>query len=202
MPKLPGCYTVIELGKSTSTPSGPKLNLKDLNFTVVLNEDDAPLTERYTTWGMAAEAATLYQANNQPNQLLIGDAGNVYLLREDRQLDGGRPITMSWQSGPLPEPGENTPALAPKRIHEFWWQIDEDPRRAGFEVTVTFTDVDDPTNVVVTSIIQRTRKARVIVGLRCRQFQVSLTVTTRFDYAITQWGIRGQIMSRPYTGKQ
>lgn len=210
MATLPGFYAAVELGKGTVVPGGPKLNTASLNFAIVMNEDDDPVPQRYSTWGMATDAAVLYQANNQPNQIIMGDAGKIYLLEETRHLDDGKPILNVWQSGPLPEPepGNGLVAISQKRIHEFWWQIAEEPPAGGYDVTLNFIDIDDPGNPLVTSsgeivrrVTQTTRKQRIQVGLRCRQFKVRISVTTDRDYCITSWGIKGQQLERPYTRK-
>ena len=197
----PGCYAVIELGDAVSDTSGSGINLRGLNFAVVMAEEEAPITERFSTWGMSAESSTLYQSLDNVNQMIIGSNGKIYVLTEDTYHDDGIPIKMVFQSGPLPEPNEDVPAQQLKRLHGVYWQIANDPPSTGYIVTLTVFDTDNPTHRAVRSFTQYSRKVLVPISIQARQWKVRIEVTVDSDYAPLGVGMNYQILNRPYTGK-
>jgi hypothetical protein len=197
---LPGAYAVIELGKAIANPSGPTLDLADLNFAVVMAEETEELPSRFSTWGMAADSSVVYQANTVGNRIIIGDAGNLYVLDPDIHSDSGVPIPLVIQTGPLPGVEDNLPANVKKRIHEVSWQVATPPPPPGYTVWATIMDVDNPTkNYRQYMVRQTTRQVLIRVGLECRQFKLRLEVTTNQTYDLITIGIKGQVLHKPYT---
>lgn len=198
---LPGCYAVIELGDADSSPDGPDINLAGLNFAVVMAEEAAPVTERFSTWGMAVESSTLYQSLDNTNQIIVGHRGKIYVLSDDAHNDDGTPIAVMIQTGPLPEPTEDESANMLKRLHEVYWQVGSAPPVSGYTVRLTITDVDKPTNRVVRIFQQYTREVRVPVGLVARQWTMRIRIITDRDYNPLGFGMNYQLLHRPYTGE-
>ena len=201
MPRYPGCFFVVNLDEGAGDPGGIDLDIGNLNVAVAMHEDDPPISQRFTTWGLGVDSAVLYQTMGDRNKLIVGDAGRIYYLTEDENTDDGVPIRTVYQSGPLPEVDADVTAESQKRIHEFWWQTADDPPSSGWIVVVTFIDADSRA-AVVRRVTQASRKMRVPVGLRCRQFLVRIEVTTATDFAPIAWGIRGQVLGRPNTIKK
>lgn len=82
MTALPGFFSVIRLGEKVATDPGPIIDVSDVNFAIVMHDDDSPAPNRYTTWGLEADSATLYQTLSSNNKIIIGNAGYVYKLDE------------------------------------------------------------------------------------------------------------------------
>jgi hypothetical protein len=197
---LPGAHAVIELGKAIANPSGPTLDLADLNFAIVMAEEMEELQARFSTWGMAADSGTVYQANNAGNKIIIGDAGNLYVLDPDIHSDDGVPLPLVIQTGPLPGVEDNTPANVKKRIHEISWQVATAPPPGGYLVWVTVMDVDNPTTNYRQFVVQQTTQQVLLrVGLECRQFKLRIEVTTDQTYDLITIGVKGQLLHMPYT---
>jgi hypothetical protein len=200
MGQLPGAYAVIELGKAIADPGGPSLDLANLNFAVVMDEEMEELQSRFSTWGMAADSSTVYQANTVGNKIIIGDAGNLYVLDPNVHSDSGVPIPLVIQTGPLPGVEDNLPANVKKRIHEVSWQVATPPPPGGYLVWVTVMDVDNPTTNYRQFVVQQTTQQVLLrVGLECRQFKLRLEVTTNQTYDLITIGIKGQVLHKPYT---
>jgi hypothetical protein len=197
---LPGVHAVIELGKAVANPSGPTLDLADLNFAIVMSEETEEPRARFATWGMAADAGTVYQTNNASNKIIIGDAGNLYLVDPDLHSDDGVPVPLVIQTGPLPGVEDNLPANVKKRIHEVSWQVATPPPTGGYIVWVTIMDVDNPTTNYRQLVVQQTtQQVLVRVGLECRQFKIRMEVTTNQTYDLITIGVKGQLLHKPYT---
>ena len=204
MVNYPGWFASVELAGAVSTGTTSNIGVLDvanLNFALVLHEEEAPLVERFTTWGLQADAALVYQTLASPNQMFIADAGNIYLLTDDQHHDEGQAISIIRTSIPYPIPSEKDPLTSPKRLWDVMWQIRTAPPASGIVVTISATDVDTPTNTVEVTLTQTTQKVIVRLPLSgARQWVFRWDVTTTQDYDIISLGYKYQIMNRRYAG--
>jgi len=208
MVNYPGWFASVELAAAVSTGTGGDsiiggLDVAGLNFALVLHEDAPPLAERFTTWGLQADCAIIYQTLAQPNQMLIGDAGNIYVLTDAQHHDDGHAISLIRTSIPYPIPSQDAPLTSPKRLWDVMWQVRTAPPAAGYLVTVSATDVDNPANTVSRTLTQT--QARVIVRLPLsgvRQWVFRWDLTTDQDYDIISLGYKYQVLQRRYARYQ
>lgn len=176
------------------------LAVEDLNFALVLNEASAPVTERYTTWGLAADAGVLYQNLNQPNLLIIGDAGIIYVLDNERPHDDGAVIPLHFRTGPVPQSTANTDVHTFRRFHSVSWETASTPPAQGWYTQLQAWDVDDQSNVYTTSFTQFQKEVRVKIPLRARQIIIEWFVNTTTDYNPVGMQLRFQNTPRPLRG--
>ena len=205
MANYPGFFASVILGEETSSNTISNigdLDVAGLNFALALHESDPPLVERYTTWGLQADTSLVYQTLSRKNQLVIGDAGNLYVLEDAQHTDDGLPISLVILSAPYPIPSDKEPLTTAKRLHEVTWQLRTAPPTGGQLVTISVYDVDDPTNSNSRTITQTTQKANVQLALNnARQWHFRWDITTNQDYDILAIGYKYQVLNRPYAPK-
>jgi len=202
---LPGFFANIDLGKDPFTLPSGLIDVSGLNFAIALCEDDPPIVERFTTWGMQADAATLYQALSVKNTLIIGDAGACYVLDEEQHDDDGVPIPTVYETMPLPEDTPEETITTQKRLHYITWQlkptaslIASTGTAVGIIVKLKITDVDNAANFFTRTLTQFTTKMRIQVGLRARQWVIRWQFDSTEDIAMLSFGQAVQIVSTPY----
>jgi hypothetical protein len=205
MAHLFGVFAQVKLARDNDGGGGgPEIDIRDLNMALVFSEDHATEpAQRYSLWYLAADVATLYQNIAKPNQILLGDSGNVYVLDETASNDDGAGIEVIEESGPLPPPlqGESPeyPATSDKRLHEVWWQVATQPPAEGHLVTVTVTDQDHPDYKVVRKVLQTDTKMRVQISMRARQWRIQLKIIPTTDFDVVNRGCSFQVIDGPYT---
>lgn len=199
MTNLNDFFVAADLGKGIATTPGGDLDIAGLNFALVLHEEAAPLVERFTTWGLQADAAMVYQTLRQKNQLIIADAGNLYLLEDDHHDDDGLPLSLVVRSIPYPIPTEKDPLTTPKRLWDVMWQTRTPPPASGHLVTVTAFDADNETVFVAVTVLQTTQKVIVRLPLAgVRQWVLQWKLTTNQDFDLVSLGYKYQLMNRRY----
>ena len=205
MVNFPGWFAGVTLAKkAVGPPDGiGDLDVAGLNFALVLHEDAQPLPERFTTWGLQADSSLVYQTLSAPNALVIGDAGNLYVLEDDIHDDNGAPVECTLVSSPYPMPNPNDPMTGPKRIHEVTWQVRTALPIGGQSVTIGVYDVDNPDHFISKTILQVARKVRVQLSLtNVRQWRFRWNLVTKNEYDIMSIGYKYQVMKRPYAAQQ
>lgn len=195
---LPGFFAHVDLGRNPLVLPTDLIDVSTLDFAITLCEDDAPVSERFTTWGMQADAATLYQALSVRNTLIVGDAGAIYVLDEYQHDDDGVPIPTVYETMPLPEDTTEDTITTQKRLHYITWQLKTPPPSAGYKVNVKVVDVDDETNFITRTITQTKAKERVQIGLRARQWRIRWQFESTQDIDMLSFGQAIQIVSTPY----
>jgi hypothetical protein len=195
---LPGFFSQIRLGNPTVIDPGDEIDVSGLNFAFVMHEDDDPVKERFTTWGLEADSATLYQTLSKNNKIIIGNLGYAYSLREDVHTDDNVKIPIVWTSGPLPEVDDQTTTTMQHRLHYITWQIRTAPPSTGHLVTVKVIDMDDATNFSQLTVLQTETKMMLPIPLVARQFRIRLSASVAQDYDIMSFGYSYQEMNRPY----
>ena len=202
---LPGFFINVDLGKDPLVLPTGLIDVSGLNFAITLCEDDDPVKERFTTWGMQADATTLYQALSVKNTLIVGDAGACYRLDEESHDDDGIPIPTVYETMPLPEDTEEETITSAKRLHYITWQLKPNiaftattGTPVGLQVTLKITDVDDDTNFFSRTLTQFTPKMRVQIGLRARQWVIKWTFDSTQDIAMISFGQAIQNVATPY----
>lgn len=202
MANLPGCYLQVNLGASTlQPPTTTQIDITNLNFALVMCEDDTPVQQRFTTWGMRANSAMVYQQQTSKNQIIIGYQGNIYLLDEDTKKDTGITIPLRIETVSLPEvdPSTTGPITGIRRMKEIYWQTNDTPPSSGYQIKLTLVDEDDSTNFVIRNILQYTNKMRVPMSIKCRQFRIIWELSVGTDFDIISYGYTFQNLERPYT---
>ena len=198
MATLPGFFSVVKLGKSVVTDPGDRIDVSDLNFAIVMHEDDEPTRYRYTTWGLQADAATLYQTLSDNNKIIVGDHGIIYSLSESVHDDAGVKIPWLWESGPLPEVDAETLTTQPRRLHSVAWQIKTPPPETGHTVTVKVIDMDDADNYRQLTIVQTETKVLLPITITARQFRIRMSVLVGQDFDPISFSYSYQTLNRPY----
>lgn len=198
MANFPGFFSAIKLGDGQVDDPGDKIDLGALNFAIVMHEDDEPVAQRFTTWGMGADSATLYQTLSNFNKIIIGNNGAVYALEEDVHSDDGVAIPVTVESGPLPEATPDESTTMQHRVHRIVWQISTPPPTRGHRVTIKLTDVDDSTNFTQLIIQQTETKLLLPMTITARQFRIRITVSVTQDYDPISFGYTYQSLNRPY----
>lgn len=201
-----GAFAQIKLARDNTDDGGGggEIDIRDLNMALVFSEDQetAPL-QRYALWYLSADVATLYQNIALPNRILLGEAGNLYVLDEAANSDDGAGIVVIEESGPLPPPlnGDSPeyPATSDKRLHEVWWQVATPPPPEGHLVTVTVTDQDNASYWVDKQVIQTTTKMRVQISMIARQWRIMLRVVPTTNFDVISRGCSFQVVDGPYT---
>lgn len=181
---FPGCFFVVNLGGSTLVTPGVNNDVAGLNFAVVMEDSTPPNPNRWTTWGLEADSLFLFQQQNEPNQVLVGNEGSIYRLDDSTALDDGVPIPVTWISAPLPTVDDNNVASTMTRTHDIKWAIRTLPPTTGLTVTLTLIDVDTGVTAART-LVQYTQKMHTKLTIRARQFRIQFDVTgaTDFDLA-------------------
>lgn len=195
---LPGFFASIKLGDAIITDPGDVIDIAGLNVAIVMCEDDAPVEHRFTTWGLQADSATLYQTLSDKNKIIIGNTGFVYALRETIHDDDGVAIPVLWESGPLPEVDEQAPITQQHRLHHVTWQIKTAPPTMGHVVTVRVIDMDDATNFMQLVVYQTETKVLLPITVTARQFRIRMSVLTTQDFDPVSFGYKYQTLHRPY----
>jgi hypothetical protein len=196
---LPGFFSHIKLGAETVIDPGDIIDVSDLSFAIVMHDDDDPVPHRYTTWGLEADSATLYQTLSDRNKIIVGNAGHVYALREESHTDSGVNIPMLWESGPLPEDSEEETITMQHRLHALTWQVKTPPPvDVGYTVAVSVIDMDDSANLTAKTVIQTETKVLVPITITARQFRIRLSVSVNQDFDIVSFGYSYQSLNRPY----
>lgn len=198
MATLPGFFSVVKLGKSVVTDPGDRIDVSDLNFAIVMHEDDEPTPYRYTTWGMQADSATLYQTLSDNNKIIVGDHGIIYSLSESVHQDDGVDIPLLWESGPLPEASAEELVTMPRRLHSIALQIGTPPPATGFNAAVRVIDMDNSKNFVQLPLFQTETKVLLPITITARQFRIRLTVRVGQDFDPVSFSYTYQTLNRPY----
>ena len=198
-----GTFPQIKLARDNDGGGGGTIDLTDLNMALVFSEDHTvEPAQRYSLWYLSGEVATLYQNIAQPNQILIGEAGNVYVLDEAATSDDGAGIEVIEETGPLPKPlaGDNPEytVTSEKRLHEVWWQVASPPPRGGHLVTLTITDQDNAAYTVSKTVTQLTTKMRVQIHMKARQWRIMLRVVPTSAFDVVSRGCIFQVVDGPY----
>lgn len=198
-----GVFAQIKLARDTDGgDGGGVIDLTDLNMALVFSEDHAEEpAQRYSLWYLSAEVVTLYQNIALPNQILLGEAGNLYVLDEASLTDNGAGIPVVEETGPLPPPPSGNAEYATtseKRLHEVWWQVATPPPAAGHAVTLTITDQDNAAYVVQKHVTQTTTKMRVQITMKARQWRIAWRVIPTTDFDIVSRGCSFQVVDGPY----
>lgn len=199
---LPGFFAKIKLGEAVIDDPGTIIDLSNVNFAIVMHDDDAPVPHRFTTWGMQADSATLYQSLTNTNKIIIGDAGYIYALKENVHDDDGVNIPLVIETGPLPEADAESSTTAQHRLHRIMWQLFTKPPVKGHEITVRVTDMDDSTNYKEMTVRQTTTKLLLPITITARQFRIKWKVDVTQDFDIVSFGYAYQTLNRPYWKQQ
>lgn len=202
MAYLPGLFASVTLA---SPPPGAIVNppnISTINRAIVLHKSDNPAPDRFTEWVINADSTLVYQTGGALPKFYIGDAGNIYQLSESVLTDAGAAIPLTIITQALPKISEDYTITTQKRVLEAVWTMATQPPTAGYSVTFTATDVDDPTNVVTKTVAYNTRKVRIPIGLKARQWQFSWVVSVSQDFNILSWGYSFQVTHRPYAYKK
>lgn len=196
--KYPGFFSVINLNNATVTDPGDRIDVRDLNFAIVMHDDDDPVPHRFTTWGLQADSATLYQTLSEYNKIIVGNGGYVYSLSESVHSDSGALIPLVWESGPLPEADPDAPTTQQHRLHSIAWQIQTLPPVGGHIVVVQVIDMDDSTNRMRLMLRQTETKVLLPITITARQFRIRLAVSVTQDFDIVSFAYNYQSLNRPY----
>lgn len=198
MANLPGFFSVIKLGEAAVIDPGDIIDIHDLNVAIVMHDDDEPVKNRYTTWGLEADSATLYQTLSDNNKIIIGNVGYIYSLDEEIHADDGVGIPFLWESGPLPEASADENTTVQHRLHRIMWQIKTVPPTAGHLLTVKVIDMDDETNLTQLTLVQTETKMLLPITVTARQFRIRISGTVAQDFDIVSFGYTYQTLNRPY----
>lgn len=177
------------MGAATVGGSGGEISTAGGNFAFVLTEHPytaAPV--RFTTWGMAAQAALAYQSRSAGNVVYVGNSGYVYRVDPTVCADDGSNIAVIYTTGVLPWLDEQirpSEIEAEKILVRIMVVLQDDP--GTVQVLVTATDVDDETNVVTRTVSQTGRLLLVRLGLRARRWVISLSASVGCNYNIVQF---------------
>lgn len=194
MAQYPGFFASVFYGNSVlSAPTGA-YDVSNVNFAMVYHEEEDEWKDRWTTWTLDADSMLLYQPANAPNSLIIGNDGHLYVLDDEYATDDGKAIPITLISCPLPEVDaqQGITASSRKRFQSVWWELATKPPTLGYRITVTLTDVNDPTNTVTRYVTQTTNRMHVDITLRCRQAYLSITteVGKDFDPVVIGWSFQ------------
>lgn len=193
---LPGFFISVDLGDAILSNPQNVIDVSNLNFAVVMAEDDAPVQARWTTWGMEADSLYLYQALTDKNRIIAGNNGFLYVLNEEEFTDGGNAIPIILTTAPLPTPDDSVSAYTMKRVHSIIWEIHTPPPIAGYEITVTLTDVDDESNTVSRTVTQYGTRMEIDLALRARQFRLTLSASVTTDFDLILLACKFQVMDQ------
>lgn len=151
---------------------------------------------------MNCEAVTLYQALGAKNQIILGNTGKIYVLDETKHTDDGGVLDITIETVPLPEVQQGVPVTQKHRLHAVSWQVLSAPPTQGYVVTVTATDVDNPSNANARTLTQFSQEMFINLALTARQFRLKWTLTTATDFDLLSFGYKYQSVHRPYTTQQ
>lgn len=184
---LPGFFINVELGDEILSNPTSVIDVSDLNFALVLSEDEEPVAARWTTWGLEADTLYLYQSLTDKNKVIGGNNGFLYVLNEDEFTDAGIAIPIIFTSSPLPEITERVSLSSVKRVHRFKWGVRTPPPSSGYNITLTLTDIDDPSNTTSREVLQRTQEMDVSISISARQFRATLSTSVTTDFDLVYW---------------
>lgn len=194
----PGFFAMIKLGRAVVIDPGDRIDIHDLNFAIVMHDDDNPVPYRYTTWGLQADSVTLYQTLSDLNKIIIGNAGYAYKLDEELHSDDGVNVPILWESGPLPQVQADTATTVQHRLYSISWQIRTPPPTAGHTVSVWVIDMDNSANIAYALVQQTETKMLVPITITARQFRIRMSVKVSQDFDPISFSYRYQTLNRPY----
>lgn len=178
---LPAFFLHVDLGNEVLSDPTANTNVESLNFAVVMEDAEAPVQARWSTWGLEADSLLLYQRQNKPNTVLVGNNGYVYAMVEGVHSDAGAPIDQRMITTLLPSVDDNNDAQSMTRVMRVKWGIATTPPDTGIPVTVTLIDADTGEEVS-RSVVQYTNLMEVEIAMRCRQFRIMFEVASATDY--------------------
>jgi hypothetical protein len=194
-----GTFPQIKLARNNEGGGDGIIDLTDLNTAIVFSEDHTvEPAQRYSQWHLSAESTTLYQNISQPNQIIIGEAGNIYVLDENEGDDDGAGIPVTIETGPLPPASQEYPIASLKRLHEVWWAVATLPPAIGHKILLKIIDQDYPNNTRVISVTQFTQIIRVQITIIAKQFRIQWKVVPSTDFDMVNSGCSFQVIEGPY----
>ena len=192
MAAYPGFFASVTFGADVLTTPNGTYNVTGLTYAMVLHEEALEWNDRWTTWTLDADSMYLYQPNNGPNRILVGNNGHIYQLEDETTTDEDAAIPIELVSGPLPIVSQTVTASSFKRITEVWWDLVDVPPSTGYSVTVTLTDINDATNVNSVVVTQLKTRMYVKLTLRCQQAYLSLKTSVGKDFNVSRYGMKFQ----------
>lgn len=184
----PGFFASVNFAASTLTQPSDEYDVSGLTYAVVLHDEQLEWPNRWSTWTLDADALLLYQPRDENSQMLVGNAGHIYILDDSIHTDDSVAIPISIRTVAIPQVDDEVKASSFKRFQHVWWELETAPPSTGYEITVRLTDANDPSNYTQRTVLQYTTRMHITMPLRCRQAYLSLTATVGKDFNPTNMG--------------